>query len=151
MPALVDITGQRFGRLVVLARAENIGDQAGWQARCDCGATVHVRGNKLRHGHTRSCGCLRAETIGRLRRQDVVDYAGAHDRVKVLRGPAKKHPCLDCGNPAQHWSYDHEDPNELIAQNDYGRGCAYSLDPSHYQPRCIPCHTAFDASSRKVS
>lgn len=151
MPALVDLTGQRFGRLVVIERADNLGAQAGWQTRCDCGTTVTVRGHKLRSGETQSCGCLRADTCGQLRRQDVVDYAGAHDRLRVLRGPARTHACVDCGQPAQSWSYDRLDPNELTAQNNHGQGLAYSLDPSHYQPRCTPCHAAFDAPSRKAN
>lgn len=146
-----DMSGQRFGRLTVIARSDEPSTDPKWTARCECGVITTVRANKLRSGHTRSCGCFRAETIGALRRQEVVDYAGAHDRVKVARGPAKLHPCVDCGARARDWSYDQLDPGELIAQNDHGRGCAYSLNVSHYQPRCKPCHAAFDAPSRKVS
>lgn len=148
MPALVDLVGQRFGRLVVTHRVANIGANAGWSARCDCGNTTAVSSCRLRTGRTRSCGCLRIETAS-TRRQDVVDYAGAHERVKALRGPAKRHPCVDCGQPARSWSYDRLDPDQLIGQNAYGRGLAYSLDSSHYHPRCTPCHAAFDAPSRK--
>lgn len=150
MPALVNLTGQRFGRLTVLERAGVTGTNATWHARCDCGTTTRVIGSKLRAGHTRSCGCLRAETTGRLRLQDVVDYAGAHERVRALRGPAKAHRCADCGEPAQSWSYDRGDPAELLGVG-YGRGLAYSLDAAHYQPRCKPCHAAFDAPSRKAA
>lgn len=151
MPALVDLVGQRFGRLLVVERVDNIGTQAGWLARCDCGQSTIVRGHKLRSGATRSCGCLHREVCGQLRRADIVDYAGAHDRVRALRGSASSHPCVDCGESAQSWSYDRLDPHERTGQNAYGRGLAYSLDPSHYHPRCKACHAAFDAPSRKDS
>lgn len=151
MPAFIDLTGQRFGRLVAVNRIGNIGANAGWLLECDCGNSVRVDSSKLRTGHTRSCGCLRADTTRLLARQEVVDYAGAHDRVRALRGPAKGHSCVDCGRQAREWSYDRQDPEQRCGLNDYGRGLAYSLDPSRYQPRCKPCHVAFDAPSRKDS
>jgi hypothetical protein len=62
MPAIKDITGQRFGRLI----AEKIAgrDKQGainWQCRCDCGVSTTVNGRQLRRGNTRSCGCLQIE------------------------------------------------------------------------------------------
>ena len=60
MAPLKDITGQRFGRLVVKSRAEGNGRPA-WQCQCDCGKQCVVVGEDLRSGKTRSCGCLRAE------------------------------------------------------------------------------------------
>ena len=63
MVNFVDLTGQRFGRLVALSRAENTpGGQAQWRCRCDCGADVTTRSAYLRRGGKRSCNCLRAET-----------------------------------------------------------------------------------------
>ena len=58
----IDLTGQRFGRLVVISRAENNkhGD-AMWNCVCDCGNTIVTVGGALRRGHTSSCGCLRGE------------------------------------------------------------------------------------------
>jgi len=56
---IIDLTGQRFGRLVVVSRAEN--SKAGhprWNCVCDCGGTTIADGQNLRNGHTRSCGCL---------------------------------------------------------------------------------------------
>lgn len=61
----IDITGQRFGRLVVMAYAKTIGTRrhrvAMWQCRCICGNETEVRGNDLRAGKTQSCGCLGIE------------------------------------------------------------------------------------------
>lgn len=57
----VDMAGSRFGRLVVVARAENVGTRAAWQCQCDCGRLTAVVGKELRSGNTRSCGCLMNE------------------------------------------------------------------------------------------
>lgn len=69
-----------------------------------------------------------------------IGRVAAHDRVRSRRGPARTHPCIDCGLPAAHWSYDHADPKELIDE----RGNPMSADPNHYQARCVPCHKRFD-------
>lgn len=62
-----DLTGKRFGRLVVLRRSEKrCGASLKWLCQCDCGNIVDVIGSNLRGGRTESCGCLRSETsIGR--------------------------------------------------------------------------------------
>lgn len=59
MSKLIDLTGQRFGRLTVVERVENDrSNQAHWMCRCDCGNVVVIRGDHLRNGRTKSCGCL---------------------------------------------------------------------------------------------
>lgn len=61
MPSLIDLTGQAFGRLTVIARAGVSGGHASWHCRCACGQTSDVSGGHLRRGLTRSCGCLKRE------------------------------------------------------------------------------------------
>ncbi len=61
MPKLVDLTGQRFGRLVVLNREKNRKSNATWLCKCDCGNQKIVVGDYLRTGRTKSCGCLDKE------------------------------------------------------------------------------------------
>lgn len=55
------LIGKRFGKLVVLSYAgdEYIGkdNNSRWVCLCDCGNTSIVGGNKLKSGHTKSCGC----------------------------------------------------------------------------------------------
>lgn len=58
---LIDLSGQRFGRLLVKAWAE--GRDKKWICVCDCGRQVDVRGAALRIGKTKSCGCLKAEKM----------------------------------------------------------------------------------------
>lgn len=53
----LDLTGQRYGYLRVLAPADNIGSRTAWLCRCDCGRETVVKTCHLRCGHTQSCGC----------------------------------------------------------------------------------------------
>lgn len=55
----VDLTGQRFGRLLVLAEHHRDRDGVHWLCCCDCGRQAIVNGRKLRSGSTVSCGCER--------------------------------------------------------------------------------------------
>lgn len=54
----IDLSGQRFGRLIVIRLIETDIVGAVWKCRCDCGNEVDVRASCLRSGNTRSCGCL---------------------------------------------------------------------------------------------
>jgi hypothetical protein len=61
-----DLSGQTFASLRVIQSAERKNYKARWLCECICGTRVTVDANKLRIGHTRSCGCLqRAITIAR--------------------------------------------------------------------------------------
>jgi hypothetical protein len=61
---LVELAGQRFGRLTVLRRAEiNSNGKPAWVCLCDCGNSLSVAGVRLSRGNTRSCGCLRSENV----------------------------------------------------------------------------------------
>jgi len=128
-PRWVDLTGRRFGQLVVLER-----NGARWLVECDCGRRTSVPAGSLNAGTTGSCGDRQ-----RHRRREVAGYSAAHGRVQTDRGPADAHPCVDCGLPARQWSYGHDDPDELLEA-----GLPYSLDPWHYVPRCVPCHKRVD-------
>lgn len=61
MTALVDLSGQKYGRLTVIARSHDHGEHTAWLCRCDCGAEHWATGNNLRRGLVLSCGCLRNE------------------------------------------------------------------------------------------
>ena len=61
MPKFVDLTGKRFGRLVVLKRSINKGEKITWLCKCDCGKTKNVRSSDLTTGKQISCGCRRKE------------------------------------------------------------------------------------------
>lgn len=64
MPKEIDLTGMRFGKLVVLERDKedyvwkNNARGVKWICQCDCGNTKSVLGSNLRNDRTRSCGCM---------------------------------------------------------------------------------------------
>lgn len=65
----LDLTGQRFGSLVAVSRADDVLDSRGvrkgyWNCVCDCGNTTVVPASDLVRGHTKSCGHRRGEFHG---------------------------------------------------------------------------------------
>lgn len=75
MAKLIDLVGKRFGKLTVISKDKvrrTSGGQriATWLCQCDCENTVVVDGQKLRKGHTTSCGCARRENT--CRKVDIV-------------------------------------------------------------------------------
>ena len=68
---LIDLSGERFGSLTVLERAQDIvwgnGQRVvGWLCECDCGNKIIVPRGALRSGNTRSCGCMRLDTLRKM-------------------------------------------------------------------------------------
>ena len=53
----IDITGQRFGRYVVVSYFGLVGKNTAWNCLCDCGVEKVVLGFLLKNGETKSCGC----------------------------------------------------------------------------------------------
>lgn len=68
--------GKRFGRLVVTKLSPNTSGKRKrlmYYCDCDCGKkNVEIIGEKLRSGHTRSCGCLRSETASNLKKNSII-------------------------------------------------------------------------------
>lgn len=67
MPSFIDLTGQKFGKLTVVKRAENVKRKVYWDCVCECGESKTIVSSSIIGGHTKSCGCLKAETIGNIR------------------------------------------------------------------------------------
>jgi hypothetical protein len=63
-----DLTGEIFGRLLVICQAEDYVNPKGvhyaqWECQCNCGNPNHIiiNASHLKNGHTQSCGCLNVE------------------------------------------------------------------------------------------
>jgi hypothetical protein len=101
----IDITGQRFGMLVVLhLLPKELGRQAHWLCQCDCGKQTESTGTLLRTGAVKSCGCLKhvsrklkemeGQRFGKLVVLGLVELAPGEYTAKSLR----KWRCqCDCG------------------------------------------------------
>lgn len=59
MGKFVDLSGKKFGRLIVIEH-NGINKRGGylWKCLCSCGKTHIVRSDQLQNGDTKSCGCL---------------------------------------------------------------------------------------------
>jgi hypothetical protein len=63
--AAIDLVGERFGELIVLARAGSNRARASlWECQCDCGKKKTINRTSLVSGHTKSCGCLHRRANG---------------------------------------------------------------------------------------
>lgn len=70
MGQLIDLTGKRFGNLLVTGRAPDTYTKSehlkvNWFCVCDCGRNKIIDGKSLRSGATRSCGCHKQKDITR--------------------------------------------------------------------------------------
>lgn len=57
----LQLAGATFARLTVIKRVASISGKSAWLCHCTCGRDSIAIGYELTTGHTRSCGCLRAE------------------------------------------------------------------------------------------
>lgn len=112
-----DLTGQRFGILTVISRAEDRVLPCGqtqkmWNCKCDCGSYVKVRSAHLRHGDTRSCGCIKSHG-----EREIAEYLEQHG-IKFIR-EYEFEDCLNSnGNPV-HFDFAIIKDNELVSCIEY--------------------------------
>jgi hypothetical protein len=146
MGSLIDLTGRRFGKRVVIRR-EYLPGEAGkthWLVRCDCGREDVVQGGHLRRGE-RAQQCRDCQ--GLARRQEIPRYLRAHDRVRRARGNASDYPCVECAAGAREWALMHETTERLTGECN-GVVMEYSRNVDDYQPMCTRCHRRYDADHR---
>lgn len=61
----IELSNQRFGRLLVVKENGRMWRNVAWLCLCDCGAYTTIPGQSLRTGRTKSCGCLQREKARR--------------------------------------------------------------------------------------
>lgn len=59
MSKFVDVSGERFGRLVATKPVLDEKGKRTWECHCDCGGVIFCKAGELRSGNFRSCGCLK--------------------------------------------------------------------------------------------
>lgn len=57
----IEMSGKRYGRLLVVSESHKGRGGFYWNCICDCGSETTVLGTDLRRGHTKSCGCYNRE------------------------------------------------------------------------------------------
>jgi hypothetical protein len=93
------MTGEVFGRLTVISRADAPGTEGNsyWNVRCSCGVEKAVQRSSLLTGATLSCGCLQRELVG--------ERATKHNGSKTpeyLIWNSMRQRCDNPKNPAYH-------------------------------------------------
>lgn len=88
----IDITGQRFGRLVAVdpvigAKYKNGKAKRQWRFQCDCGRETVTTVAQVRFGTTRSCGCLVSE-------QAILNYHSDGHRAYAEDPEFAERPCF---------------------------------------------------------
>jgi len=85
MRNLIDLTGQRFNRLIVLHDTEKkSGSNRIWLCQCDCGRLTEVRGDNLRSDRIKSCGCFRKEIAKEIAKKFMTIHGDAK-RARLYR------------------------------------------------------------------
>jgi hypothetical protein len=82
-----DVIGNRYGRLVVMEDAPNMGQcpsnpygRRAVNAQCDCGNELEVRLHNLKSGHTVSCGCYNREKAAERLANNTHNLKHGHNR-----------------------------------------------------------------------
>lgn len=97
---VVDLTGQRFGKLIVIRRAgSNKFGKARWECVCDCGKTHFAVTQTLREGGVTSCGCEHIASAKRTGHKNRVHGQSPHGLYVTWRDMLSR-----CQNP-KHKSY----------------------------------------------
>lgn len=93
MPTFADLTGRRFGRLVVLHREPTVNLRTRWAVRCDCGTQKVVPAQSLTPARyvkpTNSCGCLQREKAANRMRIHGLAGTPQHDLYVQAKRRAK--------------------------------------------------------------
>ena len=71
MSKLIDLTGQKFGKLEVLYKDTERKTNSGsyWICKCECGKIKSIKSSSLRRGEILSCGCLRNKKIAETKKK----------------------------------------------------------------------------------
>ena len=78
MPIKQDLTGKIFHKLTVIREVpkeeRKNPKKVEWECQCECGNITRVITEYLNNGHTKSCGCLRAETMSKQFSLDLIGH-----------------------------------------------------------------------------
>lgn len=81
MSRFIDLTGNKYGRLLILEKSEKTDSSYNsyWVCKCDCGNTRILSGYNLKSGNTSSCGCyLKEQSAIRIKSQHGKGYGKKH-------------------------------------------------------------------------
>lgn len=111
----LDLTGNRYGRLTVIERAESPMEERHWLCLCDCGNKAVCSTGNLRSGNSRSCGCYQRDKA----RKRATKHGHRGERLNWVWSSMKQR----CSNP-----------NNVGYKNYGGRGIMVCEEWQEYEP-----------------
>lgn len=122
MAKLIDLTGEKFDKLTVIRRADDLVLPSGkrvvaWSCLCDCGNEVVARGDYLRDGITRHCGCNRkGNGVGKTNKLN--KYIFINDYVIGITTNTNNEFCIDIDDidKVQKYSWYESDTGYLMSR-----------------------------------
>lgn len=134
---MINEVGNRYGRLTVVEFDRLQNHKTYWKCVCDCGLTVIACGNNLRHGNTKSCGCLRRETA-KVRGKENTKHGESHDNrtrlYSIWCGMRSR-----CNRPTHHayYLYGGKGVNVCEEWNEYDAFKKWALSNGYADNLCI--------------
>ena len=89
MGSLINLKGQKFGRLVVIKRVKPK-HPTRWLCLCDCGKTSKVVAHSLMSGRTTSCGCFASDVLIKRNRKHGLYFTREHRMWRAAKVRAEK-------------------------------------------------------------
>lgn len=91
--------GEKFNRLFVISISGKRLYNKIYLCKCDCGKEVNVEGNKIKSGHTKSCGCLQKEIMSSIKTKHGLLKGGKNNKIFSM-WQNMKNRCLNKNVPA---------------------------------------------------
>lgn len=133
MSRLIDLTGQRFGRLTVIERSNIKKDRtaAVWKCICDCGNETIVSRDNLRRGKTKSCGCLHKELLDGKNRKMVEKRLNNYEARKDNLSTRIKNICYQPNQGSACYAV------KIVRKNNKYRQCFTTLKEAERAKECV--------------
>lgn len=161
-PRHLDITGNRYGRLVALKHAGTVTigtktkSQATWLCQCDCGGSKVVPLQRLKNKLTQSCGCLVKEANarrvlppGHTPRKNLLRHYQARALERKQRWALTdehafwlfEQNCHYCGKEPSLKIHDRRNRENVFTYNTIDRvGSSLGYLPYNCVPACLRCN-----------
>ena len=130
---LKDLTGMRFGRLVVLCLDRMVKKNRYWLCKCDCGNIKSIQASGLKSGTT-SCGCYHDEVSRTKKKHGLCEdksysvWAGMRDRCKNKNSVEYKNYGARGIKVCEEWDKSFESFYKWYSSQDNFREKDYTLD-----------------------
>lgn len=122
-----NLIGQKFNLLTVTKRVIDEQDHVKWECQCECGNSIIIRGDSLKTGHTKSCGCLQKQHAAQLKASNLIGQR--FGKLVVVKRSQRKNAngqyywyCnCDCGTLNKEIN-----GHNLVSKGTYSCGCVNS-------------------------